>query len=178
MAHKLNLLYNNCSNDCRIISLTDESLYDGLTPITNVSLKITVAGTCCPVFLPFAINSTNTYSSYSFGLTSLSGSLSDLPDGIYEATLSVCPNDEVYVEIKFLRTCVTRCKLLSKLSALLTTCPQDVHNCNGVVINSNRIQTLKDLLLLLECAENDVASLKYTEATDKMDYISKVLATI
>ena len=177
--HILDFAYNNSLNNCSVLQVIDLSQWDSTVGISNVTMKIDVPGMDCPFYLPYGINSTTSYTSNDFGLTSANcgEELSNLPDGLYSLTLSVCPNETIYKQKCIFRTCQTRCNILTKLGAILQGgCENKIITVNGQDQTVQKIQLLKDLLILLECAEADVQVLKYSSAEDKLNFVSKVLA--
>lgn len=177
--HVLGLYIDDCECDCRILKITDISIYDSEMDVTNRVLKINIPGNNnCDYLPPFPKSGTGFYSSNTFGITAAScgEGLISLPDGIYTITYSVCPNEQVFTTEKVLRTCTTRCLILNQLSNILKG------NCNNIVVDgygnditSKRVQDLKDLLILLDTAKSDVKVHKDDQAEEKLLYVSKKL---
>lgn len=159
--------------DSRILQIQDISIWDPNITIINPLIKINIPGSNTDFYPIFKIMGSSYYSTKTFDLTDTS--LEDLPDGIYSCTISVCPNDEVYTNTKFLRDQVTRNLVYQNLSNILgTDCPK-ILDCYGKDITSKRIQDLKDLLLILDIAQNDTRNFKYSDAVNKLDYVNTIL---
>lgn len=175
----LGLYIPDCNLDCRILEVVDVSLYDGLTAITNPVIKINIPGSDCDFTPIFKIKGRNYYTSNTFDLTDADCSLDliNLPDGVYTLTYSICPNEEVFTQEKYLRDCITRCKVLSKLSSLLISCEQ-IFDCYGNDATSKTINELKDLLIILDTAKVDVKNNNDQLAEDKLEYVITKLNTI
>lgn len=168
--HHPYIYVDKCNSDCNVLKINDISEYDSAIAITNPVLKINLPGNTTDFVVPFPINGTGFYTTNSFN----SCNLSSLPDGIYVITYSVCPNETLYFTKKFLRTCQTRCIILSLLSNIMKgDCNVLVLDAYGKDITNQRIQELKDLLTLLDVAESDVSASKYTQACSVLDYVNK-----
>ncbi len=180
MSHSLYLYIPENQLSTKTLQIIDAGVYDPDSTISNVSFKIRSPLSSTWYYPPFILKGTSYFTSNSFGLTLGANScdLAELPDGIYEANLSIYPNDEVFYNIKFLRDSVTRCRVLAKLSDLLVNNCDKLFDCYGSDILSKTIQDLKDLLILLDTAVIDVRLLKFSEANSKLDYVNKKLNSL
>ena len=174
--HELNL-YRLKSNNCKVISIQDISAYDNTIAITNPTIKFRIPGIDCDFFPTFAVSGTSFFTSNSFGITNASCNedLQELPDGIYEYTYSVCPNEEVYVNGRFLRTCKTRSLIVNFIGQNLIEL-----SCNDCCNKQNldKEKEYRDYLLILEAAENDVFCNRINEANIKMNYLNSKLNSL
>lgn len=174
MAHKLAVYIDDCNNDCRVLTIRDISSYDSNITVTNPVLKLTIPGQDCNVFPVWMFSHTNYFTSASLGLTSgvCSESLIDLPDGLYDYTYSVCPNEEVFVRGSFLRTCQTECLIYTLLG---NTIKNRLCKNNNTCGCSENEQLLKDLLLILKSGKSDALEGRLLEACSKYSYVSERL---
>jgi len=179
MAHKPLLYISNTEEDCRVLEIQNISLWDANLPITNTVLKINLPNIDCDYIVPFPISGKGYYTTNTFGITNAScgQDLLNLPDGIYTITYSVCPNDQVFTTTSFLRVCQTRNLILYLLSNIFNAQPhsEKLINTFGVDVTKNRIQELKDLLVLLDTAKSDVRASKLQQGQDKLTYINTKL---
>jgi len=178
--HLLNIYVSDYETDCKVLKISDISQYDSSGDITNVTIKIIIPGLDTEFYPPFSIKSDNYYSSNTFRLTTqgCGDGLSVLPDGLYDITYSICPNESMFTRIKHLRTCVTKSRIMAYLAPLLAS------NCNDVVrdgygsdITNKRKEQLKELLLILDGAVQDAKTFKYNEAVNKINYVNTILNT-
>lgn len=177
MAHQLYLYIPENQLSSKTMEVIDCSVYDPDISIVNPTLQAKIPFGDDWITLKFIVSGRNYYTSNSFELSTnqLFNGLVDIPDGLYEFTYSVCPNDEVQYNVKILRDQITRCKILAKLSAYLGDDCIKLTNCYGQDILSKTIQELKDLLILLDTAVVDARLFKYVQANDKLQYVNNRL---
>lgn len=126
------------TNNCSVFRVVDTSIYDEHVPVTCPKLEITSPGFNEPVVIDVVLSedpTTNAPINFSYILngctlgiqTSGCGQYSErLPDGIYTLKYSVSPNDKVFVEYYYLRTCMTDNKYFNELCKLeLAACEPD-----------------------------------------------------
>ena len=118
------------TNNCSVFRVVDTSIYDEHVPVTCPRLEITSPGYNEPVVIDVVLSTdftTNAPINFSYILngctlgiqTAGCGTVSErLPDGIYTIRYSVSPNDKVYVEYHYLRTCQTNNKYFNELCKL------------------------------------------------------------
>ena len=175
MSHNPNITIQE-TPDCRVLVIQDISYYDSKVPLTNVDIKISVPGQNTYYHPPFAINSTNYYTSINLGGTyynKCNQDLINLPDGLYEITYSVCPNETLYTTIKYLRTCAIKCKVNELIGKYISACDINKMTPDKIISSQEVLQNLNSYLLIIESAKGDVLNYKYKEAEDKLIYINK-----
>ena len=118
------------TNNCSVFRVLDTSIYDEHVPVTCPKLEITSPGFNESVVIDVVLSedpTTNAPINFSYILngctlglqTSGCGTTSErLPDGIYTLRYSVSPNDKVFVEYHYLRTCQTNNKYFNELCRL------------------------------------------------------------
>lgn len=118
------------TNNCSVFRVVDTSIYDEHVPVTCAKLEITSPGFNEPVVIDVVLSedpNTNAPINFSYILngctlgiqTANCGQVSErLPDGIYTIRYSVSPNDKVFVEYYYLRTCMTNNKYFNELCKL------------------------------------------------------------
>jgi hypothetical protein len=118
------------TNNCSVFRVIDTSVYDTHVPVTCPKLEITSPGFNVPVVIDVVLSSdptTNAPINFSYILNACTlgiqtvgcGSNSErIPDGIFTLRYSVSPNDKVFVEYHYLRTCLTTNKYFNELCKL------------------------------------------------------------
>ena len=108
------------TNNCSVFRIFDTSIYDAHVPVTCGTLAITSPGYNQPVNIEVLPNFNLVLNGCTLGIQSAGcGVVSErLPDGIYTIRYSVSPNDQVYVEYHYLRTCMTNNKYFNELCKL------------------------------------------------------------
>lgn len=178
MAHCLNL-YIPDSIDCRVQEVVDISIYDPTMAIEEPTLIINIPEVCdCDYQSIIKVKGTTYLTSNTFGYTDTCATgLLNLPDGIYTYNYSVCPNDEVYVEMKVLRDCITRCKIWATISNISIDDCNTIFDCYGTDVKSKALMELKDMLLILDTAKVDVEQLKFDQAEAKLATVNSRLTS-
>ena len=90
----------------KILILKDASFYNpDITP-SNPLMVIQYPGSDKYVSFNVGIHFNVIINSNTLGITNVTTSdgLSDLPDGLWTVNYSICPNDELFIEYRFLRT--------------------------------------------------------------------------
>lgn len=171
MAHLLNLYIPDSDSDCRVLDIWDISEYQHGYAIQEPTIKIKIPGSDCYYYPVFKVKGRSHYTSNTFSLTSATcaADLVDLPDGIYEVTYSLCPEDELYYTVKFMRTCATECRIMTELSPLIGSGCTKVYDTFGKDITTQRITDLYHYLSILKAAKADVKGFKFTEAEYKLN---------
>jgi hypothetical protein len=108
------------TNNCQVFRILDTSIYDEHVPVTCSRLEITSPGYNQPVTIDVIQGFNLILNGCTLGIqTSGCGSVSErLPDGIYTIRYSVSPNDKVYVEYHYLKTCLITNKYFNELCKL------------------------------------------------------------
>ena len=108
------------TNNCQVFRVFDTSLYSEDLDVTCGTLQITSPGFNEPVSIEVLPGFNLILNGCTLGLQSTNcGTFSErLPDGIYVIRYSVSPNDKVYAEYYYLRTCQTVNKYFNQLCAL------------------------------------------------------------
>jgi len=116
MAHNLKLFIEDVFQDPKYIRVGDNSVYDELLPVTNRVFKIDIPGQQIYKLIKLPVGGYFTYTSKSL---KISKNVEDLPDGLWEFTLSVCPNEKVYTKVYHFRTVALEMNLYNLISIVL-----------------------------------------------------------
>jgi hypothetical protein len=146
------------TNNCKILKVVDNSIYNPNIVTENAILEITVPGYNCPVVFnvtpgfTLLLNSSNleiaTAASYA--------ALLPLPEGIYKIKYSIKPNKYLSVEYDYLRNCQQFARYITAVCRFFdkkcTFCEEDI------------IKYRKDLVWIRELI--DAAKFKVEECAD------------
>lgn len=133
------------------MAIADVSVYSN-TPINNATIEITPPG-FNKISLPFQPRSLNTYNSNDIGITCVTdgSQLVDLPDGFYQLTYSINPNNTTFINYGYYRTDILECRLENSLLKSLSSRYPDTKEervildvqilINGAIAAANRLDT-------------------------------------
>jgi len=145
------------TNNCRVFRVNDTSIYDSHLSIDCPKLEITSPGFNEPVVIDVVIGNPVTNFSYILNACTLGiqdsgcGSVSEIiPDGIYTIRYSVSPNDKVYVEYHYLRTCQTMNKYFNYL------CKLEMAACEPEADVKEQLEELRMIKSFIEAAKSKV----------------------
>lgn len=99
-------------DNCKELAIADNSYYNSVQVTANPTLQIITPFSEFPVEVNFYKNGVTYFNSNSLGITKVSDLdyLTVLPDGLYTAKLSICPEDIYWYEKTWFRTCQLECK--------------------------------------------------------------------
>lgn len=108
------------TDDCKILRLADNSLYNPALPVTNAILEITPPGYDCPVIFNVQKYFNTAFNSTLLTLTSSleESQLVALPDGVYTIKYSIKPNNSLFVEYDLMRTCQATYSYINEICRL------------------------------------------------------------
>lgn len=100
------------TNSCKTLSLYDTSIYSNSQTLANATLQVITPFDDTPVELDYYRGAVTTLNSNWLKITNVYdfSNLVDLPDGLYTAKISVCPEDVYWYEKSWYRTCLLECK--------------------------------------------------------------------
>jgi len=100
------------SGSCKDLMLLDTSYYSSNQTISNATLQIISPFDDYPVELNYSKNGITIINSNNLGITNVTDFdyLQVLPDGLYTAKISVCPEEQYWFEKSWYRTCQLDCK--------------------------------------------------------------------
>lgn len=99
-------------NDCKTLSIVDTSFYSQNQTIANATLQVITPFDDTPVELDYYKNAVTILNSNSLKITNVNDldNLVNLPDGLYTAKISICPENQYWYEKSWYRTCQLQCK--------------------------------------------------------------------
>lgn len=98
------------THDFRTLGILDTSMYNPDMAIEEATFEITVPGSDEPVIPFYMPQALNVFNSQTLGITARGKKQERLPDGIWKARYSICPNDKLFIERFFLKTDIIQCK--------------------------------------------------------------------
>lgn len=159
------------SNDPKTIVLLDRSHY--LAMPEKPMLEVTLPGFTGHIEVPYKINGITVLDSDTLGLTESCeyGGHADLPDGVYQIKMKVCPYDELFKKACYLKTQ----QLENKLCKLLV----DYNNASGCLIDKDFRNGFLDIDILIRSAKAEImynnienANQKYRQAFKKVEKLN------
>lgn len=95
------------TNNCKILKLVDNSIYNPDIAVENAILEVTVPGYTCAVIFNVTPGFTLLLNSSSLEIATAASyaALLPLPEGIYKIKYSIKPNKYLSVEYNYLRNC-------------------------------------------------------------------------
>ncbi len=175
MAHQLNLSIEDDLLDLRFLSVTDLSVYDDRIAVTNLSMIVRVPGADVYNSVNFVKSEKTTYTSRSLKYTTGQAPC-ELPDGLYEFTYSVCPNEQVYINKKHFRVSNLEWSIKSEMARTSINLYEefDIDDCGNIKLSKeqNRLITL---LYQLEAIRGAFYNDNYQKAVDIYNYVKKQL---
>lgn len=156
-------IFDNDMNLCTIMVI-DKSEYIDKYPETPV-LEVLPPGHTKWVSLPFKTRDINTITSTQLNLTC--GTISSLPDGVYRFSLSVCPNDKVFLCKNYLRTTCMDYKIQDLILKVIDKCDPESENLK---------KTLNDIDCLISGAKANVAIGNINKGTETYQKAETIIA--
>lgn len=134
------------TDDCKILRLADNSLYNPALAVTNAILEITPPGYDCPIIFNVEKYFNTAFNSSSLKLIpSLETSqLTNLPDGVYTIKYSIKPNNSLFVEYDLLRTCQATYSYINELCKLFEA--RCTLSTKSFELKLSRLRWIKELL--------------------------------
>lgn len=95
------------TNNCKILKVVDNSIYNPDITVENAILEIIVPGYTCPVIFNVTPGFVLLLNSSSLNIATASSyvALLPLPEGIYNIKYSIRPNNQLFIEYDYLRNC-------------------------------------------------------------------------
>jgi hypothetical protein len=141
--------------NCDILRIDDTSVYSEIVPIECPILNVTTPGANYSIELGqnkieagFRVNLTAC--ALELQSQECNTNLKALPDGIYILKYSISPNDQVWVEYNYLRTC----KLYNRYNKIL--CDLDLSDCEPDSETEKKLTLLKKIDMYIKAAKAKV----------------------
>ena len=154
----------------KVMIIKDASYYNPEITPTGGLLVIQYPGSDVYISFSIGINFTYKINSNTLGITNVvqQSQLSDLPDGLYTIRYSICPNDELFVEYKFLRNV----KQLIRYNNLY--CSLQVEKCDHKSYKE-AIEKLREIKSYIDAAVYKANCCQYDKAIELYDYACSLM---
>lgn len=164
-------IYN--TSDCKTLGVLDTSFYQSTQPISNATLQIISPFDNEPVELNYYKNALTVLNSNNLGITNVNDLdyLQELPDGLYTAKMSICPEEIYWFEKSWYRTCLLECKYDKAFLKL------NVNSCEACY-NPEKIKALDRAELYMNACVMQAKNCNIKEATKLYNASNKILDSI
>lgn len=158
-------------NSCKLLGILDTSYYSPNQTISNRTLQIITPFDDTPVELDYSHNAVTIFNSNNLNITNVSDfeNLTELPDGLYTAKMTVCPEDKFYFEKSWYRTCLLQCKYDKAFLKL------NVQECQAC-FSPQKLESLRRAKIYMMSAKVQADNCNFKEA-DRMYKASDKLLT-
>lgn len=143
----------------KILVVKDASFYNPDIEVSGGFIEIQYPGSNNYVSFDVLSGFTEILNSNTLGITNVNSAsnLADLPDGIYTIKYAICPYDELFVELTFLRNTL---QLIDYVNAY---CKLDLNKCS-VKDYDKALSELQQIYALIKAAEYSAYCCKYEQA--------------
>ncbi len=161
------------TNSCKTLGIYDLSYYNPSQTISNRTLQIITPYDDTPVELDYYHNALTVFNSNTLNITNVNdlSFLTELPDGLYTAKMSICPEDKFFFEKSWYRTCILQCKYDK---AFLKLSVQDCQAC----FSPQKLESLKRAKIYMMSAKVQADNCNFKEADKMYKASSKLLDKI
>lgn len=157
-------------NNCKLLGILDTSVYNNMNPPSNATIQIVTPFDSTPVETDYYKNALTVFNSNTLKITNVNDTeyLTDLPDGIYTAKVSVCPEDQYWYEDTWFRTCLIECKFDKAFLKL------NVQTCE-TCFSPEKIKTLTRVKVYIMGVKANVKNCNMKEAQKLYSAANKLL---
>jgi hypothetical protein len=150
------------SLDPKVLSFLDKSMYLEKSPDKPL-VEILVPGYSKSILVPYRIHS---YNSISAGQLNIScGKTENLPDGVYEITIRVCPHDSIFLTKYYLKTDLLQYEIDNLLLSIL----------NKQDMSDSFKKAMDNVFILLESAKVHARNGNVEEAIEMYKKVQKII---
>lgn len=157
-------------DSCKLLMILDTSFYGDIELPQNATIQIVTPFDDTPVETDYYKNAVTVFNSNTLKITNVYDTeyLADLPDGLYTAKISMCPEDQYWYEDSWYRTCLLDCKYDK---AFLKLNIQSCENC----FSPEKIQTLTRVKMYIMGCKANAKACNMKEAEKLYKAASKLL---
>lgn len=160
------------TESCETIAVVDSSYYGPSQTIANSALQIISPFNPNPVQLNYYRGGITIINSDLLGITdSLGTQLQVLPDGIYTAKMSMCPEEEYFFEKTWYRTCQLECKYDTALLKL------DISKCDEC-FDPKKLDQLKRAFIYIQGVKANMNKCNIKQAQALYKAADKIITNI
>lgn len=164
------------THSCRTIAIFDSSYYNPLQVLSNYTLQVVTPFNSDPadaVQLNYYKGGVIILNSNTLGITNVLDldNLQDLPDGLYTAKISICPEEQFYYEKSWFRTCQLECKYNKALLKL------DISECS-TCFDKDKLAQLQRANIYIQGIKANVEDCNIKQAQKLYTAANKILTNI
>jgi len=158
------------TNSCKTLGIMDTSLYSSSQVISNATLQIISPFDDEAVELDYYKNAMTILNSNSLKITNVLDQdlLTILPDGMYTAKISICPEERFWYEKSWYRTCLLECKYDKAFLKL------NVQSCDAC-FSPEKLQKLERARIYIYGVKTNAANCNIKEADKLYKAANKIL---
>ena len=158
------------TNDCKTLGLYDTSFYSSNQTIANATLQVISPFDDSPVELDYYKNAVTILNSNTLKISNVNDldNLVTLPDGLYTAKISVCPEEQFWFEKSWYRTCLLECKYDKAFLKL------NVQSCE-VCFSPERLEKLERARIYIYGVKTNAQNCNVREADKLYKAANKIL---
>jgi hypothetical protein len=161
------------TNSCKTFGLMDTSFYSSSQTIANATLQVISPFDDEPVELNYYKDALTVINSNNLKITNVLDTdlLVDLPDGLYTAKISICPEDRFWFEKSWYRTCLLECKYDKAFLKL------NVQSCDSC-FSPERLQKLERARIYIYGVKVNAANCNVKESDKLYKAANKILDSL
>lgn len=161
------------TNSCLTLGLYDTSFYSSNQTIANATLQVITPFDETPVELDYYKNAVTILNSNTFKITNVNDLdlLTVLPDGLYTAKISICPEDKFWFEKSWYRTCLLECKYDKAFLKL------NVQSCEAC-FSPEKLKKLERARIYIYGVKTNAANCNNKEASKLYTAANKILDSL
>lgn len=161
------------THSCHTFGIADLSYYNPLQEIKNATLQVITPFDDEAVEVRYNKNSITILNSNNLKITNVldTDNLVELPDGLYTAKMSICPEDQFYFEKSWFRTCQLECKYNKALLKL------DISECS-TCFDKDKLAQLQRTNIYIQGIKANVENCNIAQAKKLYSAASKILENI
>jgi len=161
------------THSCHTIGIADTSYYNPLQEIKNATLQVITPFDDEPVETKYYKNGIVILNSNTLKITKVLDldNLVELPDGLYTAKISICPEDQFFYEKSWFRTCQLECKYNKALLKL------DISECS-TCFDKDKLSQLQRVNIYIQGVKANVENCNIAQAKKLYSAADKILSNI
>jgi|SRR6187402_239268 len=161
------------TNSCKTLGLIDTSYYSTAQTISNATLQVISPFDDEAVELDYYKGAVTILQSNNLNITNVEDTdyLVDLPDGLYTAKISICPEDQYWFEKTWYRTCQLECKYDKAFLKL------NVNTCDAC-FSPDKLQRLERARMYIYGAKVNTKNCNHLESNKLYKAADKILENL
>ena len=173
MFHQTKLYFSVIDTDCKHLTLLDGSYVNENVVVSGNTLQVILPTESEAVELTFQMGGITQLNSNNLGITNVTDIdyLTDLPDGLYIAKISICPRDQFWFEKTWYRTCILECNYRKAVIKL------DLTSCD-TCFSEQKAANIQKAWMYIEGVKANAEVGNYNKATELYNVANKIIGKI